>query len=157
MDWQASLFAERFGWSGSFLDINGDLLAKYRSAADAEEVLRIQDSYLDSISRDRRPVDAKTGRTSRGLRGRTPGVPVYLFPDRCMGGCGEPVLWQRAQDQGRGPGIAPVRPSFPESGIHLRPKLPSTWSYTSIPPAAPAGYEVARYRYGLRRFGVRGC
>ncbi len=50
MDEQASLFADRFDWSRSFLDINGALLEKYRAAADAEEVLRIQDEYLDSIS-----------------------------------------------------------------------------------------------------------
>ena len=53
MDEQASLFAEKFDWSSSFLDINGHLLEKYRGAADAGEILRIQNEYLDSIVRDR--------------------------------------------------------------------------------------------------------
>jgi len=49
MDEQAEQFIPRFNWAPTFIQLNRELLDAYRAAADAEEVERIQNEYIDSI------------------------------------------------------------------------------------------------------------
>lgn len=52
MDEQAELFLPRFNWARTFMEINGPLLEAYRAAKDADEIERIQNEYIASISSD---------------------------------------------------------------------------------------------------------
>ena len=52
MDEQADLFMPRFNWAPTFVEMNRSLLEAYRAAANAEEVERIQNEYIESITKD---------------------------------------------------------------------------------------------------------
>ena len=43
----------RFNWAQTFVTMNGELLEAYRNAKDGAEIERIQNEYIDSISRPR--------------------------------------------------------------------------------------------------------
>ena len=53
LDEQAELFMPRFNWAQTFVTMNGELLEAYRNAKDGAEIERIQNEYIDSISRPR--------------------------------------------------------------------------------------------------------
>jgi len=49
----ASLYLSRFSWGPSFLDINRELLDKYSSAADSQEVLEVQNRHLELMEQEK--------------------------------------------------------------------------------------------------------
>ena len=53
MDEQAELFVPRFNWAPTFLTMNRSLLDGYRAAPSSEEVQRLSDEYVESITGDR--------------------------------------------------------------------------------------------------------
>lgn len=46
---QASQFLERFNWAPEFIRLNGDMLEDYSNAKDSNEVIEIQNRYLEQI------------------------------------------------------------------------------------------------------------
>ena len=52
-DEQAELFMPRFNWAPTFVTMNGELLEAYRNAKDGKEIERIQNEYIESVSRPR--------------------------------------------------------------------------------------------------------
>lgn len=46
---QAELFMGRFNWAPEFIRLNENLLAEYAAAESSEDVIRIQNEYLESI------------------------------------------------------------------------------------------------------------
>ena len=51
-DEQADLFMPRFNWAPEFVNLNRSLLEAYRAADGPEEVRRIQDEYIESITKE---------------------------------------------------------------------------------------------------------
>ncbi len=54
-DEQAELFMPRFNWAGEFVNLNRALLDEYRTARDSDDVQRMSDEYVESITREERP------------------------------------------------------------------------------------------------------
>ena len=52
-DEQAELFMPRFNWAPEFVKLNGALLEQYRTARDHDDIKRMQDEYIESITRPR--------------------------------------------------------------------------------------------------------
>lgn len=50
-DEQAELFMPRFNWAPVFVEMNRQLLEAYREAKDGAEIEKIQNDYIDSITR----------------------------------------------------------------------------------------------------------
>ncbi len=46
---QAREFLGRFNWAPEFMRLNGYMLEDYSKAKDSEEVIRIQDAYIESV------------------------------------------------------------------------------------------------------------
>ena len=51
-DEQADLFMPRFNWAPEFVNLNRSLLEAYRAADGPEEVERIQNEYIESITKE---------------------------------------------------------------------------------------------------------
>ena len=51
-DEQADLFMPRFNWAPEFVNLNRSLLEAYRAADGPEEVERIQNDYIESITKE---------------------------------------------------------------------------------------------------------
>lgn len=56
-DEQADLFMPRFNWAPTFVQINRALLEEYRVAKDGADVERIQNEYIESVSRPKKARD----------------------------------------------------------------------------------------------------
>jgi len=50
---QASEFLGRFNWAPEFMRLNGEMLEEYSKAKDSSEVVRIQNEYIESVTKDR--------------------------------------------------------------------------------------------------------
>lgn len=51
-DEQAELFMPRFNWAPTFMKMNEALLEQYRKARDSEDIERIQNEYIESVTGD---------------------------------------------------------------------------------------------------------
>ena len=50
---QATQFLERFNWAPEFMRLNGEMLEDYSKAKDSTEVVRIQNEYIEAVTRQR--------------------------------------------------------------------------------------------------------
>jgi pre-rRNA-processing protein TSR3 len=48
---QASEIAKRFGWGEEFMRLNGEMLDEYSNATDSADVVRIQNEYLEAVTK----------------------------------------------------------------------------------------------------------
>jgi len=48
---QASEIAKRFNWGEEFMRLNGEMLDEYSNAEDSSDVVRIQNEYLESVTK----------------------------------------------------------------------------------------------------------
>jgi len=48
---QALEIANRFGWGEEFMRLNGEMLDDYSNAKDSSEVVRIQNEYLEAVTK----------------------------------------------------------------------------------------------------------
>merc|ERR1712013_722524 len=48
----ASYYLSKFSWGSSFIDINKELLDKYSECSNGEEVLEIQNKYLETLKKE---------------------------------------------------------------------------------------------------------
>ena len=48
---QASEIAKRFGWGEEFMRLNGEMLDEYSNADDSADVVRIQNEYLEAVTK----------------------------------------------------------------------------------------------------------
>merc|ERR1712025_498159 len=62
----ASLYLSKFSWGPSFLDINRELLDKYSSAANSQEVLEIQNKRLELMEKEKIRKENKNKKSSKG-------------------------------------------------------------------------------------------
>jgi len=62
----ASLYLSKFSWGPSFLDINRELLDKYSSAANSQEVLEIQNKHLELMEKEKIRKENKNKKSSKG-------------------------------------------------------------------------------------------
>ena len=62
----ASLYLSKFSWGPSFLDINRELLDKYSSASNSQEVLEIQNKHLELMEKEKIRKENKNKKSSKG-------------------------------------------------------------------------------------------
>jgi len=48
---QAETFLGRFNWAAEFMRLNGNLIEEYRNAKDSSDVVRIQNEYIESVTK----------------------------------------------------------------------------------------------------------
>lgn len=53
----ASYYLSKFSWGSSFIDINKELLDKYSECSNGEEVLEIQNKYLETLKKEKEAKD----------------------------------------------------------------------------------------------------
>ena len=67
----ASYYLSKFSWGTSFIDINKELLDKYSECSNGEEVLEIQNKYLETLKKEKEAKDDHKKQKAGGGGGYT--------------------------------------------------------------------------------------
>ncbi len=83
---QAAQFLERFNWAPGFMRLNGEMLEDYSNAKDSTEVVRIQNEYIEAVTRQRSVarqyrIQPKIAERSVGIALRIAHHTLELHPD----------------------------------------------------------------------------